>query len=1709
MIFTLSILLQSSVYSRVIFNETVVFNGVEYRIIKKSPDKISIRNIHRTYPQMHPAFNFSGNVPVIVVLKSEKFQSIMKNTSNSLSEIGINIEKSIKNKYRKTRMSSNDEVRAGKLIAERSHRKDIVKEISEYDRMKSRVYSSMLSKIINARIHYRVKNRILEMNGTISGESYIFNAIYATVPADRIGELLRMPEVERVYPARRYRPLLDTSTKSIYAYTFWNHNYTGYPWDIAVVDTGIDSSHPALSGAIVEGRDFVPDDCDGNSTDDPVGHGTHIAGIIASRDSVYRGVAQGVGIINAKAYTDDSCNSGEGWFDDIDTMRGIEWAVLNSTHTAEIVSLSIGEFSPFGEDGLSRFVDAVVDSLKVVVVAAAGNCGPGGSPTDCPQGTGNGSIESPGVSYNAITVGAMDDRDTPDRGDDIIADYSSRGPVPHSSRIKPDLVAPGSYITSTSSTWESSSKFVTMSGTSMATPHVAAAAALIMSAGVFDPKEIKALLINTAQDLGEAGGDYTYGWGYINLSHAYYHIPDVRLGRLNSSVRYLLYTGNMSPRERATLVWNRHVNYTGASYPSAYYTLSDLDLYLYDENTGKLLNSSVSPDENVEQVISPSNTTVVVKVEVFSFAAGISQEEFALATEEGFNLASPPNLSVKINTQKLITPGKKFNITAQVENTGDVAAHNVSVALSLPPGFSIVEGENPQNIGSIPAGSSATAIWTLSTSASEGNYTISAVVTSNSYDENYSASTSEILSVDATPPEIFIYFPENTTYTSTDLYLNVSASENTTAWWYSLNNGANTTFTPNTTITAAEGLNHLIVYARDAAGNVGRAERYFSIDTLPPRIVIYSPINGSTNTDIFNITFSEVVSWAAYSVDGGKNITIANVSNWSGILSNLTDGHHNITVYANDSFGHFNFTIRFWTRDTSPPSIILYSPENTTYSSNNITLKVSADEKIAKWWYNLNGINSTFTPNTTITASEGFNRLVIYARDAAGNTGYRVQYFTVDTTPPAIRIISPRNKSYSTGEIDYILTSEEALNWSVVNVDGINITLRKLNGTYFYNLSSQHQNLTEGFHNATFYARDLAGNFNSSTVYFTVDTTPPSVSFTSPTPPNGSISTANSITINVTHTELYPDTLILNWNGTNFSQAYSGNYTSLTFYNLSDGRYSYYIWVNDTAGNANATEVRMITIDTSPPMLLSITPLNGSGVRGVVAISVIARDRGTGVASVVALVKNTTYLQVLNLTHKGSDVWYAEWNTSPVAEGEYTITINATDFSGRSNSSKTTVVVDRTPPFSLLTSPEQEENISTSSYTITGIASDNESGISRVWVSMDGGSSWFIAKGTINWSYHWNITKDGEYNITCKAEDRAGNNQTSLRYIRVTVDTTPPQLILLPPTPASGSTLSSGTATINISIIETHPDTLILNWNGKNESFNYTGGYTSITKDISSGSYSFYIWANDTFGNINTTQVITFSVASQRSTTFTTGGGGGAASPSYKVEISKAEKGSIARLSLEPERAGGIFEIQLKPKMSLYNARLRVETPAKLPSYIKPPDGEIYSYVKLTFSTLAVEQVKIKFRVPVSWLKERNVSPATVRLLRYEKSVWKELNTQIINRTRDYVVYQAISPGLSYFAVVGEPDSGYYAERAEDKVETKFSFPSVVIPEKTGISKAEKPEVKKEPEEIVKKPLQTPTPAQAPRRSTGICGPSVVLASGIFAAIVMRKSSIL
>lgn len=315
-------------------------------------------------------------------------------------------------------------------------------------------------------------------------------AIAMSVRPDEIAELAEMEEVAEVWYDEPVHSVLNSSTASINVPPVWDElGIKGEGVSICILDTGIDAAHPDFAGRIQALEDFTGT---GTPVDD-YGHGTHIASIAvgsgAASDGVYKGVAPNASLLVAKVLD----NQGNGRMSDV--MGGIEWAVDKN---ADILVLSLStEDSSDGTDALCTMVNAVVDRGKIVVVAA-GNGGP------TPY-----TIGSPGAADRAITVGATID-------DGEIAEYSGRGPTADG-RTKPEVVAPGSNVTAAlaSSTLFGTpvnELYTSVTGSSMAAPHVAGICALIWSANLaLLPDDVKWLLMDTAVDLGKPPNDQGTG----------------------------------------------------------------------------------------------------------------------------------------------------------------------------------------------------------------------------------------------------------------------------------------------------------------------------------------------------------------------------------------------------------------------------------------------------------------------------------------------------------------------------------------------------------------------------------------------------------------------------------------------------------------------------------------------------------------------------------------------------------------------------------------------------------------------------------------------------------------------------------------------------------------------------------------------------------------------------------------------------------------------------------------------------------------------------------------------------------------------------------------------------------------------------------------------------------------------------------------------
>jgi subtilisin family serine protease len=262
---------------------------------------------------------------------------------------------------------------------------------------------------------------------------------------------------------------------------------TGSGVKVAIIDTGIDKNHADLVGNLKGGVNFVSKGrkaVDVNKWDDDNGHGTHVAGIVAAVDNEIGviGVAPEANLWAIKALD----RNGSGYISDV--IAGIDWSIDNGM---DVINMSLGTSSDI--QALHDAVDAAYGA-GIVLVAAAGNSGDGDGITS--------EVVYPAKYNSVIAVAAT-------AFDDSTPTWSAEG-------AEVELAAPGVNIRST---WKDGG-YNTISGTSMAAPHVAGAVALALSVADLSPSEVRANLQASADDMGSVGFDNFYGYGLVDAEES-------------------------------------------------------------------------------------------------------------------------------------------------------------------------------------------------------------------------------------------------------------------------------------------------------------------------------------------------------------------------------------------------------------------------------------------------------------------------------------------------------------------------------------------------------------------------------------------------------------------------------------------------------------------------------------------------------------------------------------------------------------------------------------------------------------------------------------------------------------------------------------------------------------------------------------------------------------------------------------------------------------------------------------------------------------------------------------------------------------------------------------------------------------------------------------------------------------------------------------
>lgn len=372
-------------------------------------------------------------------------------------------------------------------------------------------------------------------------------AYAAEVPADKLEALAENPNVKWVSPDRPVTKSEAYAIPATKANLAWqSYSVTGGGVGLAIVDSGI-HPHSDVASRIIGWKDIVNP---ANATPvDENGHGTHVAGIAGGNSASansggysasFYGVAPGANLIGVRVLN----ASGVGYVSDV--VAGIDWCIANkSAYNIRVMNVSLGHpvYERYTTDPLCLAVERAYQA-GIVVVVAAGNRGRS-VPTNPDGPAAFGNIDSPGNDPFVITVGATNTRGTMDTGDDVMCTYSSHGPSRGDLVLKPDLVAPGNRtvslrrpggyldtaypwgaVTASSFGGSGDSQYFTLSGTSMSTPMVAGAAALLVQQNpALSPDTVKVRLMASANKNvrnrdGSLANVYLRGAGQLDVTAA-------------------------------------------------------------------------------------------------------------------------------------------------------------------------------------------------------------------------------------------------------------------------------------------------------------------------------------------------------------------------------------------------------------------------------------------------------------------------------------------------------------------------------------------------------------------------------------------------------------------------------------------------------------------------------------------------------------------------------------------------------------------------------------------------------------------------------------------------------------------------------------------------------------------------------------------------------------------------------------------------------------------------------------------------------------------------------------------------------------------------------------------------------------------------------------------------------------------------------------
>ncbi|MBI5046845.1 S8 family serine peptidase, partial [Candidatus Micrarchaeota archaeon] len=865
--------------------------------------------------------------------------------------------------------------------------------------------------------------------GTAEFSKEEFESVSATVGSKKdwfsgnvspviLEKLVEDPRIKKISFDYVMDATLSDSIPLIRANSVWNQSVNnislnGSGQTVCVIDTGINYSHPDFTGAYLGGYDFVNND--GDPMDDH-GHGSHVSGIIASRNETYRGVAPGAKIIAIKALN----SGGSGSTSNI--IKGIEWCTGNaSLYNISVISMSLG-FSgtphniPCDSDAFASSIQSAI-AANITVVIASGNDGFGSSASTYPG------ISTPACVPGVISVGSTTKADA----------FSSFG----NRALMLGVLAPGSSITST---YYVSGK-TTLSGTSMATPHVAGLAALLAQTWqlrynrTLTPSNIKNLIRYNGVQLSDSGTGLIYNRiDALASANAKGVVPMTAGSPFFTTTQNPSTSFDLAENASQNFTWLVTANYSsGGRYEffavfednnSDYNITSKINVSIRD-----LIAPGINLSSPLNQTYNRSNLTIIINttgsdVDTVWFNNETANETYIIPVNRTFsdgnhtiiawvndssgNINST-NVSFTIDTTApLLTLNSPSNNTVS-GNSSTEFNFTATDQLSLPFNCSLYFNSTLNRTNSSVLNNTLT---NFTLNLSEGTYNWSIRCTDQAGNTNLSQNRN--LTIDLSSPTLSIISPANTTYTTAQVRVNISASDLTldSIWFY--NGTANESYSSSVVRNSSEGSNTVIAYANDSVGRINSTNVSFLVDTTSPAFTSIQNLtiaNGSAVGVQFNATDSNNISnWSI----NNSNFSINSTGHFKNSTS-LAIGVYLVNLTATDGPGNNASAVIFVNVTPNPKILTTSILPAALFNGSTVQLYLTASNFSALWAnislpngsiVNLtlsNGSNTSFS-NTNLT---GTYTVTFYANGSAGDivntTGsfatYATRSFSVNVTP--------------------------------------------------------------------------------------------------------------------------------------------------------------------------------------------------------------------------------------------------------------------------------------------------------------------------------------------------------------------------------------------------------------------------------------------------------------------------------------------------------------------------------------------------------------------------------------------------------------------------------------------------------------------------------------------------------------------------------------